>query len=472
MRPVVVLLLCAWLLGIILGVAAPNWRSAIAVVVGVCLLGHKYQPRTAVAAAVFLAAGLGFIYGSGVRPATTSACVGQTELTGRIIARPDIREQSVRYVVEDERGCLFFVYAERWPVYERDSVVTVSGGRYRDQAAIVAEEPSFGQYLVRSGVAGVWSYPKLTPRAVAQGDRVYRGVRERVHRVFVEPDASLVGAILLADRGQLPADTMEYFRRTSLIHILSISGTHISLLAIMIFFLVGLLPLPPFARTGIVIALLWGYVWFVGAPVSAVRAGFFWSVTLLALRLGLLVSLPTAILLALTLMLTWQPRMVLDIGLQLSFLAVVGIGAALFITKPWRARLPGPGRGIVVAALVSLGATALTWPLVSYYFNIVSTSAVLANLLIIPSVPIIMAGSFIAITLSYVSELGGYLAALSVHAAIVWMMKVAEVLGRWPGMWLAVTVPGWFLGLYYSGVVVLLLAVVRWQKRNWREIWE
>jgi len=160
-----------------------------------------------------------------------------------------------------------------------------------------------------------------------------------------------------------------------------------------------------------------------------------------------------------------------DIGLQLSFLAVVGIGWAAFLSRPYQ-RSAGKWRWLVSSVLVSLGATLFTWPLISYYFGLISLSAVAANLLILPAVPVIMVGSMIAVAASYIWELGGYLAALPVHAAAWWMITIAKILGSMPGTWLSLTVSRWFLASYYICLVALTLVIVRWQKRRWREVWE
>lgn len=473
MQPVVVMLLAAWTGGIILGVAIGGIIWLLLGLVGLLAVVRSCRVSTVTAVALLAVAVLGFAHGDVARrPDSVAACSSTGQLRGRIVARPDVRENSVRYLVEDSRSCRYFVYAQRWPVYERDTAVTLSDGRYQDQAIVGTGEPDFGRYLTRHGVAGVWSYPRLGLVSRAESDQHYQAVLRRIHTLFVEPDASLIGAMMFAERGQLSSELTEYFRRTSLTHILSISGTHISLLTGMIFTLVRLLPLKPVIRTLLVIFLLWGYVWFIGAPVSAVRAGFFWSVTLLALRLGLLVSLPTAIILTLTLMLTWQPLMVLDVGLQLSFMAVVGIFLALFITKPWRNRLPQAGSALGSAMIVSLGATVLTWPLISLYFATISFSAVLANLLIIPAVLVIMSGSVVVIGVSHLSNLAGHLFALPVHAAVIWMTTVAHVVGSLPGSYLAFTISVWGLIIYYVCVGALLLATLRWQGRTWREVWE
>lgn len=473
MQPVLVMLLMAWLLGILVGAAFGSVFWLLLAVAGMVAATQTFDSKIALTGVVVVLVSLGFVYGDGSGSVRMSDCPLLDPAQVRIVARPDVRESSVRYLVEDERGCDYFVYTERWPVYERETVVRLVGGTWRDYEAVQAENSEFGNYLVRHQVAGMWTYPRIEPLSIVAADETYRATLSRVHKLFPEPDASLIGAMMFADRGQLPQETVEYFRRTSLTHILSISGAHISLLAGMLFAVSSLVPIRPRIRTLIIILLLWGYVWFVGAPVAAVRAGFFWSVTLVALRLGLLVSLPTALMLTLTSMLTWNPLLILDIGLQLSFLAVLGIFLALFMTKPWRSRLAQVGSPtLVTAIIVSAGASALTWPLISYYFGVISLSAVVANLFILPAVPVIMSGSVFVIGVSWLSDLAAALIVLPVHGAIVWMFFVARALGTLPGTWLEYTVSGWTLPVYYGGLGILLAVTMSLQQRSWREVWE
>jgi len=163
-----------------------------------------------------------------------------------------------------------------------------------------------------------------------------------------------------------------------------------------------------------------------------------------------------------------------DVGLQLSVSAVTGIFLILFLAKAIDVRLR---KGSVLLwlyrlALVSLGATLGTWPLVAYHFGNVSLVGVVANLLVVPLVPFVIALSIVAIGVSYVWLIGGLSVAWLVHWLIWWLDMVTGQPAAVPGVfWKDIHLPLWVIFVYYFVLIVLAILILRWQKRSWREVW-
>ena len=142
------------------------------------------------------------------------------------------------------------------------------------------------------------------------------------------PTKQLLNALLLGEKIALNREEIKGFAQAGLAHLLAISGLHIGLLMLLFHFLLWplrLLPKGDLLLSLTVILLLWGYALFVGASPSVLRAVTLFS----AIQLGHAVQrkLPTAylVLLSMVILLFVSPRLILQLGFQLSYLAVFGI---------------------------------------------------------------------------------------------------------------------------------------------------
>ena len=138
----------------------------------------------------------------------------------------------------------------------------------------------------------------------------------------------ILKTMLLGERSSLNANTMDQYAKAGVVHLFAISGLHIGLLMLLFQWLLrplSYLPHGQLIRLIGVLALLWCYAFFVGASASVLR-----SVTLFsAYHIGMQSQrkTPTAylVLLSMAILLFFQPRFILQLGFQMSYLAVFGI---------------------------------------------------------------------------------------------------------------------------------------------------
>lgn len=481
MRFFLFVLITAWLLGIVIGVSVLGSRwLAVGILVVIGLIIWTKQSWSVGTAAVILIC-LGFVYGGSAEQKKLNECERGERLQGVVVGRPEKREKQVRFEAEID-NCLVLVSTSPWLEVRRGDKVEIKGGRWQNLDEVADFSAGYAAYLKRQGISATWFFPdviviKNNSGGWIRGKQVQKlhiGLQERVQTLFVEPDASLIAGMLLAQKGTIPKEITEQFRATGVSHILAISGLHVSIISGIIYVLVSWLPLQPRFRTGVMIMALWLYVGFIGAPVSAVRAGSFISIALVFFRLSKLVSLPTALILTVTVLATIKPMILFNVGFQLSISAVMGIFLALFLVGMIDLRLSKGGILIWLyrLALVSLGATLGTWPLATYHFSNVSLVGVAANLLVVPVVPFVLTWSIVAVAVSYIWLLGGLGAAWIVHGLIWWLNFITGKLAALPGVFIKeVDLPLWVVLVYYLVLVLLAMFILRWQRRAWREVW-
>ena len=222
---------------------------------------------------------------------------------------------------------------------------------------------------------------------------------------FEPKTKAIIDALILGQRLELDKETIADYSNAGVIHILAISGLHIS---IIYFFIVFLLKPLKRIRFGaeiqllIVLAILWLFALLTGLPASVTRA-----VTLFSfISIGNYFNQPKAIYNALAisafLILLMKPNAIFDIGFQLSYAAVLSI--VLF--QPFYKKFYFSENKIAVyftdTVLVSLAAQIGVLPLSLYYFNQLPLLFLLANLVIIPLSSLVLIAGIVILPLNYI----------------------------------------------------------------------
>ena len=214
------------------------------------------------------------------------------------------------------------------------------------------------------------------------------------------PQKVLAQALCLGGHySELGEDRMKDFAYTGLIHILSISGSHIALLLALIYGLGRLVKLRK--RT----CLIWGilvaciYCCIVGGDAPVVRATMMSILMCMAYVKGRLYQAKQALCICAILCLVYDPFSLFDVSFQLSFGATYGLliwGKVLYERIQW---LP---RWIKTPLVLCVSAQLLILPLQLYYFHYISIASLLAACVVAPLLDISIVLIFINTLVSYV----------------------------------------------------------------------
>ncbi len=173
--------------------------------------------------------------------------------------------------------------------------------------------------------------------------RLRGAMLEQLNRIFSQrPDhAAVLRAMLLGDRSFIDHERAEQFQRTAAYHVLVISGMHVTVLALCVFWLGRRLRFPRWVVIVTTAAVLGAFLGVVEDKPPILRAALMAAVVLMAAVLFRRAPLLNAIALSASLILMAQPSALADPSFQLSFLAAAMIGA---LGLPWIDGSSGPYR--------------------------------------------------------------------------------------------------------------------------------
>ncbi len=219
-------------------------------------------------------------------------------------------------------------------------------------------------------------------------------------------------AILLGDRSELPKDIQTSFKHSGTMHVLAISVLHVGFIAFIIFYLLKVIRIKREGCYIFTVIFLMVFTLFTLARPSVVRSVIMACVLLIGMLLGKRTDVYNSLGAAALFILIKNPKDLFNIGFQLSFLAVLSI---VYIAPKFIRLIKEDvnfyiKRWVYMPLAVSLSACIGTFPLILYYFNIITPIAIISNLFIIPLLFILLIGGGMFLLLSWVPFLGAFLA--------------------------------------------------------------
>jgi competence protein ComEC len=267
--------------------------------------------------------------------------------------------------------------------------------------------PSSGvlYFAAACAIAASAPQPRAGPGLATRPDSTQLGERMRlragraIDSAFAR-DAPIARALLVADQSEIPRDVKRAYADAGIVHMLAISGLHVSIVAASLTLILGLLRVPTRLASFVTAAIIMGYVFILGFPAPALRSAVMvcvatashacqrhssrWSI----LALGGIVPLV-------------KPETVLDVGYQLSMAGMAAVIASGSLARRGRvARLRGWKRGVAQSLMVSGVATVVTAPLVACWFGRLSIIAPLTNLVADPVLAVVQPMLFLSLVLS------------------------------------------------------------------------
>lgn len=221
------------------------------------------------------------------------------------------------------------------------------------------------------------------------------GLVERLQRVFPEPESSLAAGLLFGYRETIPRSIKEDFQKTGLTHILAVSGYNMVILITFISTVFSIFPRNAWMTLSL--ASIFFFTLLAGASASVIRAAIMGSLTLIARFFGRKsIGLRSLFITGYAMILIDPSLLFFDIGFQLSFAATAGILLFSESFKQYFQFLPN-WLGMRDSAVTTWAAQIFTTPIILFYFKSFSLIAPLANIVVIPAIPLLMLGSFLSL---------------------------------------------------------------------------
>jgi competence protein ComEC len=267
------------------------------------------------------------------------------------------------------------------------------------------------------------------------------------------PHAAVLLGVVLGIRQGIPPELQQALIATGLIHLLVLSGLKVAVFARIV--QGALRPLLRAYATWPAVFLIGVYALAGGATPAAVRAALMGGLAIAAAGMGRPSHVWTSLAIVAAAMLAWRPELAWDVGFQLSFAGT----AAIILLTPWIERrlrmLPHVFREpFAVTCAAQIG----TLPMMATDFHVLSPVAPIANALVLPILPAVIAAGLALGPLALVPDLAR-LAAVPISGLLAYLEQVAYLLARLPAAAIPVVrFPQWTGLAYYTGLGAVIAA--------------
>ncbi len=205
---------------------------------------------------------------------------------------------------------------------------------------------------------------------------------------------ALLKAVCLGDRSDLSDHMLKMFTGAGGMHLLAVSGLHLGVIWWVLqhlFSWMDRLFRNRYCRGLTIIALLWIYAFVTGFSPSVSRAVTMLSIYTAGRLLSHRIHPVNTILVSAFLLILIDPLIMLNVGFQLSYTAILGIMA---LHPLFKTRIQAGNRlvrWLLEATGASLSAQVCTAPLVIYYFHQIPLYSLITNLIAFPVISVLMA---------------------------------------------------------------------------------
>lgn len=301
-----------------------------------------------------------------------------------------------------------------------------------------------------------------------------KAVRDKIEEIFPDDVSAFLQAMLIGDRTDFSEEltVTNAFSDAGVYHIIAVSGLHVSFFAGMIYMLLGRRKW----TAAVIVPLILFFMAMTGFTPSVTRAGIMQIFVVMAPVFNRENDSITSLSVALTVILLVNPYAIAHAGLQMSFLATLGMMLmssrmqskllkAAKVTKRKDRTFKRRIRDKILLFLISglsstAGALVLTMPLTALYFGNISLAAPIANMLILWIASFVFSMGLIVCAVGFIWMPLASVLAYPVILAVRYILWITVAIGN-SGFAAVYTsnkyIIFWFVYVYLIGTIFVIM---------------
>jgi len=243
-------------------------------------------------------------------------------------------------------------------------------------------------------------------------------INEYVHGV---DERAIAIALVLGVTDGIDNDLQNAYAASGAMHVLAVSGMHVGIIYAIILFLFKPLNKYRWSKWIVMITsliLLWAFAFVTGLSPSVLRAVTMFTFIAFARPFGRQTNIYNTLAVSIFVLLIINPYLIMSVGFQLSYLAVLGI---VYLQRPiynlWEIENP-IGDWIWKITCVSIAAQLAVFALGLLYFHQFPTYFLISNLFVIPLSTLVLVLGIFLLLVSFLSPIASFTAII-----LEWLIK-------------------------------------------------
>lgn len=323
-------------------------------------------------------------------------------------------------------------------IHQIGNIIKISGKAFAfDEAGNPGQFDAY-RYYIRKGYA----YSVMADAVTVENRKVtYKEYARKIRNSGIniiennlpEDEAGILSAMLFGSKGGLAADDKELYQKNGIMHIMAVSGLHVSMLASLLTWLISRLPVNFYSGRCIILAILYLYGLITGFSVSCIRAIIMIIFKITARMLGCTYDYPSAVSFAGSLTLIMNPYNLFGCDFLLSYLAVFSVMSIAPLFKPLYPEKCFKGM-VAESIIVSMCAMIITMPVIMSFYYEMPLYTMIINIIIIPLMSLLMILGILLVTASAILSsifscpaISGKILAGGIHYILVFYKFICNI---------------------------------------------
>ena len=305
-----------------------------------------------------------------------------------------------------------------------------------------------------------------------------------------QEEQAVASALVLGMTDDLDRALLDAYSATGVVHVLAVSGLHVSILYLMLGWILRPVQRLRYGRmllAGVSLLVLWGYAFVTGLSPSVLRAVTMFSFVVVGQAFHRQGNVYNMLAASAFFLLLYNPYLIMSVGFQLSYLAVLGI----VYLQPWLYTLWEPNTRLWdelwKMTCVTLAAQLATTVVVLFYFHQFPNYFLLVNLLLVPGSSIVLVGGlgllacsslpWVAGALGYILTgciyaLNGIVKGVAAFPFSVWGNVYLTPLQCWLLLAMGIAGAAWLQHRHYAYIAVMLCLAMVFSASRWYYIFD
>ena len=287
-------------------------------------------------------------------------------------------------------------------------------------------------------------------------NNIKQKIINNIRNILPEDTKELALGILIGYDENLQGEILKFFSKSSLNHLLAVSGLHITYLSIGILFLFEKKKISKTNRIILLSIFLINFIVITDFSSSSVRAGIMTIIMLFSLVVHRKNDIKTTLSIPILVILICNPYKILDIGLILSYLATIGIitGQSLISKAKQNNKIK---RYIIDTLKISILTNIFIIPILALNFNTISFSFIISSLIVGIIIGPVVIGGFILIIFSFINFKFASIYSTIYNLFPKTLIIISKLISKIPFSQILITTPNWINIIFYYLIIYILI---------------
>lgn len=300
---------------------------------------------------------------------------------------------------EEFKNKKFILYVKKGTNLEYGDKIKITGKFYEPEDSRNYKGFSYKKYLQTQKIYGTIKAESVelksknnTASILKLSNTVRNKIVEQIKNILPEETSGLLIGLMLGDKTYISDELKTDFQKSSLAHILAVSGAHVSYIILGLTYLVTINKIPKKSGYIFIMGVLIAFIFITNFSVSVVRACTMSIIFIISKLFYRKADIKNTIAISALIILIFNPYSINSVSMQLSYLGTLGvIFIAPMINNKISKIISAP-----IAAQIAIS------PIMIKNFNTISFTFLISNLIAMPLLGICIIGGYLLTLFSFI----------------------------------------------------------------------